>query len=143
VLPAFTERNSGTIVNIASVAALGELPVTVLYSGTKAFILSFTRGLSQELAATGIRIQAVLPAPVATDGWDNATLPLSSLNPATVVSVDDCVDAALAGLEKDETITLPWLEDVEKLLANYDAARFAHLSAAQCGTPASRYKVAD
>jgi short-subunit dehydrogenase len=142
-LPAFMERNSGTIVNIASVAALGELPVTAVYSGTKAFVLSFTRGLSQELASTGIRIQAVLPAPVATDGWDNAGLPLSSLNPATVMSVADCVDAALAGLKKGETITLPSVEDAEKLLANYDAARFTLLGAAQRGTPASRYKAAN
>jgi uncharacterized protein len=107
VLPRFAERNGGAIVNIASVSALGELPVTALYSGTKAFILSFTRGLAGELAGTGVRVQTVLPAPVATDGWDKAGLPLSSLNPATVMSVADCVDAALAGLDKGETITLP------------------------------------
>ncbi|MGI4745070.1 MAG: SDR family NAD(P)-dependent oxidoreductase [Janthinobacterium lividum] len=142
VLPAFTARNSGTIVNIASVSALGELPVTAFYSGTKAFILSFTRGLSGEFATTGIRIQAVLPAPVATDGWDNAGLPLSSLNPASVMSVSHCVDAALAGLDQGETITLPSVEDAATLLANYDAARFALLGAAQSGAPASRYKVA-
>jgi short-subunit dehydrogenase len=142
VLPGFTGRNSGTIIYIASVAALGELPVTALYSGTKAFVLNFTRGLSGELATTGIRVQAVLPAPVATDGWDNAGLPLSSLNPATVVSVADCVDVAVAGLDGGETITLPSVENATTLLANYDAARFALLGAAKRGMPASRYGVA-
>lgn len=142
VLPGLTKRNKGTIVNIASVAALGEMPVTALYSGTKAFVLNFTRGLAGELAATGLRIQAVLPAPVATDGWDNAGLPLSSLNPAMVMSIADCVDAALAGLDQGETITLPSVEDTATLLANYDGARFALLGAAQSGAPASRYKVA-
>lgn len=141
VLPGFTARNSGTIVNIASVAALGELPVTALYSGTKAFILSFTRGLSGELANTDIRVQTVLPAPVATEGWDNAGLPLASLDPDTVMSVADCVDAALAGLDIGETITLPSVEDLAPLLADYDSARFAMLGMAQSGATASRYKV--
>lgn len=142
VLPGFTERNSGTIVNIASVAALGEMPVTALYSGTKAFILSFTRGLAGELASTNLRIQVVLPAPVATEGWDNAGLPLSSLNPATVMSVADCVDAALAGLDNGETTTLPSVENAATLLASYDSVRFALLGAAQSGVAASRYEVA-
>lgn len=85
----------------------------------------------------------MLPAPVATDGWDNAGLPLSSLNPATVMSAADCVDAALAGLDKGETITLPSVEDAATLLTNFDAARFALLGAAQSGVPASRYEVSN
>lgn len=86
-------------------------------------------------------MQTVLPAPVATEGWDKAGLPLASLDPATVMSVADCVDAALAGLDIGERITVPSVEDLAPLLADYDSSRFALLDAAQSGVAASRYKV--
>jgi short-subunit dehydrogenase len=65
-LPGFIRRNAGTIVNIASTLAFGELSVTALYSGSRAFILNFTHCLAGELAGTGVRIQAVLPEPIDT-----------------------------------------------------------------------------
>jgi uncharacterized protein len=53
VLPALLSRNDGVIVNIASVLAIHSLPVSSVYSGTKAFVLTFSRGLQDELAGTG------------------------------------------------------------------------------------------
>lgn len=49
VLPGFLARNEGSIVNIASVLAIQSLPISAVYSGTKAFVLAFTRGLQNEL----------------------------------------------------------------------------------------------
>ena len=51
------------------------------------------------------------------------------------------VDAALAGLDLGETITVPSVENASKLLAEYDAARMTLLGAAQTGKAASRYRV--
>jgi short-subunit dehydrogenase len=145
VLPVFVARNEGTIINVASVLALHSLAISSVYSGTKAYVLAFTRGVQAELANanSNVRIQAVLPASTATEIWTEGVsgVPLSALGKDTVMSAEDCVDAALAGLDKHEAVTLPSVED-EDLWARYDAARAALFGATQTGTPASRYRQA-
>lgn len=141
VLPGFKARNRGTIINIGSVLGFESLPISSIYSGTKAYVLYFTRGLQRELAETAIIVQLVAPAATATDIWEIGGVPLSAIDPATVMSVENCVDAALAGLDLGETVTMPSVEDAGALLAAYDAARVALLAASQTGKPASRYRV--
>ncbi|MEI9987657.1 MAG: SDR family oxidoreductase [Aliidongia sp.] len=139
VLPGFKARDRGTIINIGSVLGFESLPASSIYSATKGYVLNFTRGLQQELADTGVVVQLVLPAATATDIWELSGVPLSALDPATIMSVENCVDAALAGLDLGETVTMPSVEDAGALLAQYDAARVALLAASQTGKPASRY----
>jgi hypothetical protein len=138
VLPAFLSRNDGVIINIASVLAIHAMPVSSVYSGTKAFVLNFSRGLQNELAETGVKVQVVLPASTATEIWDNSGMPLSTLNPDTVMSTETLVDAALTGLDRGESITWPSVADLG-LWEQYDAARSKLFAATQTGKPASRY----
>jgi uncharacterized protein len=138
VLPAFILRNDGVIINISSVLAIHAMPVSSVYSGTKAFVLNFSRGLQNELAETGVKVQVVLPSPIATDIWDDSGLSLSVLNPDTVMSAETLVDAALAGLDKGESITWPSVADFS-LCEQYDAARSKLFAATQAGKPAPRY----
>ncbi len=142
VLPGFKARNQGTIINIGSILGFESLPTGSAYSATKGYVLNFTRGLQKELAGTGITVQLVAPAATATEIWDISGVTLSALDPATVMSVEDCVDAALAGLDQGEAVTLPSVENAAALLAAYDAARVALLGASQTGKPASRYRLA-
>lgn len=137
VLPAFKERNAGVIINIASALALHALPVSSVYSGSKGFVLNFSRGLQQELANTGVRVQVVLPAATATDLWDISGVPLAALAPETVMSVEHLVDAALAGFDQGESVTLPSMADAG-LWEQYDTARSALFTAMQTGKPAPR-----
>jgi short-subunit dehydrogenase len=139
VLPAFKTRNAGTIINIGSVLGFKSLPVSTIYSATKAYVQVFTRGLQHELAPTDIRVQLVAPAATATDIWEISGVPLSMLDPATVMTAEDMVDAALAGLDLGEDVTMPSVEDPEGLLAAFDEASAALLGASQSGTPAARY----
>jgi short-subunit dehydrogenase len=141
VLPGFKARDHGTIVNIGSVLGFASLPVSSIYSGTKSYVMFLTRGLQDELAGTNVRVQLVAPAATATEIWDLAGVPLSSLNAETVMRAEDCVDAALAGLDAGERVTLPSVEDASALSA-FDGARMTLLGAAQRKTPASRYAVA-
>ncbi len=141
VLPAFLSRNDGVIINIASVLSLHSRPITSVYSGTKGFVLNFSRGLQEELAGTGVKVQVVLPASTATEIWDLSGVPLAALDNDTVMSAENLVDAALAGLDQGETITLPSVADAS-LWDKYDAARSALFAATQTGQPAPRYKVA-
>ena len=138
VLPQFKQRNSGTIINIGSVLSFHILPVSTIYSATKGYVMNFTRGLQQELAGTGITVQLVLPASTATEIWELSGLPLAQLDQATIMRAEDCVDAALAGLDQGELVTLPSVEDRE-LWERFDAARLALFAGAMRGKPASRY----
>lgn len=143
VLPRFVSRDSGTIINVASVLAVHSLAISAVYSGTKAYVLAFSRGLQEELANTGVKVQVVLPASTATEIWSEGVsgVPLSALRQETIMSAEDCVDAALTGLDKGEAFTWPSVADAS-LWTKYDAARVALFAATQTGTPAPRYRKA-
>ena len=82
--------------------------------------------LAAELAETGVRLQVVMPGAVATELWDKSGYPLSNLDKEIVMTVDDAVDAALAGLDAGELITIPSLPDT----AHWDAYEAARLTLA-------------
>jgi short-subunit dehydrogenase len=140
VLPGFLARNSGSIINVASVLSLHSLPISSVYSGTKGYVLNFSRGLQAELAETGVKVQLVLPATTSTELWDIAGIPLSQLNQSSIMTAENMVDASLAGYDQDEAVTLPSVDDV-RLWDAYDAARGNLFAATQTGKPASRYGV--
>jgi short-subunit dehydrogenase len=139
--PAFVARGEGTIINIASVVAVAPEILNGVYGGTKAFVLAFTQSLQHELAGKGVRIQAVLPGATRTEFWDTAGQPVENLPQAIVMSGDDLVDAALAGLDQGEVITVPSLPDVADW-NTFEAARAALGPNLSRDQPATRYGVA-
>ncbi|MBE9004694.1 SDR family NAD(P)-dependent oxidoreductase [Fortiea sp. LEGE XX443] len=139
VVPAFVSRGSGTIINIASIVAVAPETLNGVYGGTKAFVLAFSQSLRHELANTGIRIQVVLPGATSTNFWSIAGTPVEHLPQEIVMSVDDMVDAALAGLDEGEFATIPSLSDIEQWEA-YEDARQALLPNLSRTTPANRYR---
>ncbi len=141
ILPALLARNEGAIINVASVLSFHSLPISAIYSGTKGYVMNFSRGLQQELAGTNIRLQLVMPASTATELWDLAGVPLALLNQSTVMSSENLVDAALAGFDKGEPITLPSVADAS-LWNKFDEARAGLFAATQTGEPAPRYRAA-
>lgn len=71
-LPGMKTRGSGAVINIASTAAFQPLPGTAAYAATKAFVLSFSEGISQELKGSGVTVTAVCPGPVRTEFAETA-----------------------------------------------------------------------
>jgi uncharacterized protein len=139
--PAFVSRGTGTIINIASVVAVAPDVLNGVYGGSKAFVLAFSQSLQHELADKGVRVQAVLPGATATDFWNIAGTPVEHLPQDIVMSAQDVVDAALAGLKQGEVVTIPSLPD----RADWDAferARKALGPGLSRNTPAARYGVA-
>lgn len=138
VAPGFVARGGGTIINIASIVAIGPEILNGVYGGSKAFVLALTQSLHHELAGKGVRVQAVLPGATATDFWDIAGTPVHYLPGEIVMKATDMVDASLVGLDIGELVTIPSLPDVADWNA-YEAARQLlkpNLSRAQ---PADRY----
>jgi len=65
-LPAMRERGRGGIINVASNAAFQPVPYLAVYAATKAFVLSFSEALAEEVAADGVRVMALCPGATAT-----------------------------------------------------------------------------
>ena len=139
--PAFVARGQGTIINIGSVVGIVRGELNGVYGAGKAFVLALTQSLQHELAEKGVRIQAVLPAATATDIWEKAGLHHSKLPAGTVMSTEDMVDAALAGLDQGEVVTIPPLQDGDDW-TRFDAARLALAPKLTNSVPASRYRAA-
>jgi short-subunit dehydrogenase len=137
-VPAFVARGSGTIVNVGSVVAIAPERLNGVYGGSKAFVLAFSQSLRYELADTGVRIQVVMPGATATNFWSVAGRPVEDLPKEIVMSVDDMVDAALAGLDLGEFATIPALPDVD-LWNTYEGARQALGPYLSLARPADRY----
>lgn len=73
IVPHMRERNYGRIVNVASVAGKEGNPNASAYSASKAGMISLTKSLGKELAATGITVNAITPAVIKTEMLDDVT----------------------------------------------------------------------
>lgn len=123
VAKGFAARKAGTLINIASVLALVPEMFSGTYSGTKAYVLNLSKSLQAELGRHGVRVQAVLPGATRTEIWDRAGTPIAHLPQEMLMDVDTMVDAALAGLDQGEEVTIPSLEAVREWTALEDARR--------------------
>ena len=141
VAPAFVARGAGTIVNIASIVGVQPEALNGVYGATKAYVLALGHSLQHELGGKGVRIQTVLPGVTATEIWETAGKSWRELPAHIVMSAEDMVDAALAGLDHGELVTLPGLQDDEEW-KRYEAARRALAGKLSTSTPAPRYRVA-
>ena len=140
-VPGFVARGGGTIINISSIVGVGPEILNGVYGGAKAFVLAFSQSLHHELADKNVRVQAVLPGATATEFWGIAGTPVEHLPNEIVMRAEDMVDAALAGLDQGELITIPSLPDAADWNA-YEAARQKLMPNLSHSTPASRYRVA-
>ena len=111
VLAGMIGRKGGAILNVASTAAFQPGPGMAVYFATKAFVLSFSEALHEEVKKDGVIVSALCPGPTATEfgdvaGWKPA-------GPSAKIFVDMAADSAavvragLEGLEKGRAIVIP------------------------------------
>jgi len=108
--PAFVSRGAGTIINISSVVGIAVENLNGVYSASKSYVLSFGHSLQKDLAEKGVRVQTVLPGATATEFWDVAGYAPQKTAEITMQAAD-LVDAALAGLDAGELVTIPGLHE--------------------------------
>ena len=138
-VPGLVARGGGTIVNIASSVAVGPEALNGVYGGSKAFVLAFSQSLRHELKDKNVKIQVILPGATATDFWELAGTPVQHLPSQIVMRADDMVDAAFAGFDQGEFVTIPSLPEAADWDA-YEAARQKLLPNLSRSIPAARYK---
>jgi short-subunit dehydrogenase len=136
--PASVERGGGNIINVSSIVGVAPEVLNGFYGGTKAFVLALSLSLQKELAEHKVRVQAVLPGATATDFWDLAGVPVSNLPSEIVMRAEVMVDAALAGFDQGELITIPSLPDVADRKA-YEGARLKLMPNLSRSAPGPRY----
>ena len=137
--PAFVKRGAGTIINIGSAAGISVEAMNGVYGASKAYVLAFSLSLQHELTSKGIRVQVVLPARTATEGWNVAGFPWQKMPPEIVMPVEDMVDAALVGLDQGELVTIPPLHNGDDW-TRFEAARRSMLPQFGTSVPAPRYR---
>ncbi|SUD61462.1 short-chain dehydrogenase/reductase SDR [Ectopseudomonas oleovorans] len=111
----FSAAGRGGIINLGSVVALAPEMFNAVYSAAKAYVLSLT--LAGELRGSGVQLQAVLPGVTRTEIWERSGTDASALPPSMIMEVGEMVDAALAGFDQGELVTIPSLPDA----ADWDA----------------------
>ncbi|MGE7473097.1 SDR family NAD(P)-dependent oxidoreductase [Bosea sp. NPDC003192] len=134
----FVTRKQGAIINIASVLALAPELYNGSYSGTKAYLLNLSISLQKDLAPAGVYVQAVLPGATRTEIWQRAGVDVDGFPPEMIMEVDAMVDAALAGFDQGELVTIPSLPDTADF-ERYTAARLTLGPNLSRNAPAERY----
>jgi uncharacterized protein len=106
------QRRQGKILNVASTAAFQPGPFMVVYYATKAFVLSFSEGLAEELASSGVTVTALCPGPTATQFPKRAQVQESTLFKGALLPVLDAATVArigYRGLLKGRRVVIPGL----------------------------------
>jgi short-subunit dehydrogenase len=119
VLSEMTRRGSGAVINVASVVAFQPFPHFAIYAATKAFVLSFTEALAEEVKGTGVRIVALCPGAARTEidvfAHNEGLLGrLPSLTP------EEIVEAALRALNDGSVVeVVGWLNWMSTFMVRF------------------------
>ncbi|HEX7251732.1 MAG TPA: SDR family oxidoreductase [Thermoanaerobaculia bacterium] len=107
-LPPMLERKSGRILNVASTAAFQPGPLMAVYYASKAYVLSFTEALANEVAAQGVVVTALCPGPTDTEFQKEAGLEETHLFRSPFVQdARSVARAGYAGLAAGKRIVIP------------------------------------
>lgn len=119
-LPAMVERGAGRVLNVASIAAFQPVPLLATYAATKAYVLSLTESLSEELKGTGVTITALCPGITATNmlaGAQQESEQLGKLPQFVVGNAADVADQGFNACMKGEVICVPGVLNLAGTLA--------------------------
>lgn len=99
LLPAMIERGHGRILNLASTSSFQPVPAMALYAASKAFVLSLSESLSEELKGTGVTVTALCPGVTKTDMYDRAHGEHAIVGSIPGLLLSDVEDVAREGYE--------------------------------------------
>lgn len=107
LLPGMRSRKRGSILNVASTAAFQPGPHLAVYYATKAYVLSFSEALREELRGTGIGVSCLCPGPTRTNFAHEADMSGTPIFRYAAMPVDRVARAAVRGLDRDRAIIVP------------------------------------
>jgi short-subunit dehydrogenase len=105
-LPSFARLRSGGILHVASTSAYQPTPYMATYGASKAFLMSFSLALREELAGSGVRVVTLCPGPVPT-GFQRVAGVAEPLPRISVLQAAEVVEAALDGYDRNTAVIVP------------------------------------
>ena len=109
VAPAMIERKSGAILNVASTAAFQPGPKMAVYFATKAFVLSLSEALHEELKPHGIKVSCLCPGPTRTEFGDVAGFGGNGMFDRLAMNAAEVVETGLKGLDSNRAVVVAGL----------------------------------
>jgi len=109
VAPAMIKRKSGGIINVASTAAFQPGPRMAVYFATKAFVLSLSEALHEELKPHGVNVTCLCPGPTRTEFGEVAGFGGNGMFDRVAMESPEVVKAGLDGLDKNKAVVIPGL----------------------------------
>ncbi|HWD71258.1 MAG TPA: SDR family oxidoreductase [Actinomycetota bacterium] len=107
LLPSMLERGSGRILNVASTAGLQPGPLMAVYYATKAYLLSLSEALANEVAGTGVTVTALCPGPTETGFSSHAGSEQSRLFKGSTMDARTVAEAGYAALMAGKPVVIP------------------------------------
>jgi short-subunit dehydrogenase len=109
VAPGMIKRKSGAILNVASTAAFQPGPKMAVYFATKAFVLSFTEALHEELMPHGVKVTCLCPGPTRTEFGEVAGFGGNGAFDKMAMEAGEVVEAGLKGMDRNRAVIVPGL----------------------------------
>jgi len=103
-LPPMVERHRGTIVNVSSVGGFTPVPFMATYAATKAFVLSFSEALADELKGTGVTVMALCPGATRTEFQKVANVDATKMPSFAFMSAETVVAQAIAAAKRGKAV---------------------------------------
>ncbi|HEY6098004.1 MAG TPA: SDR family NAD(P)-dependent oxidoreductase, partial [Anaeromyxobacter sp.] len=107
LLPQLRASGEGVLLNVASAAAFQPTPFMSVYGASKAFVLSFTEGLAEELRGTGVFAGAYCPGPVRTEFGRVAGAEHHVRKAPAVLSAEEAASEAIEQVARREVVYVP------------------------------------
>jgi uncharacterized protein len=101
-----SRKRSGGLINVASTAAFQAVPYMNVYSATKAYVLSLTEGLAEELADHGVRAMALCPGPTESEFQAVAGVRRDAMRSPITMTAEECVRIGLEDFERGKRISI-------------------------------------
>ena len=112
------KRGNGGILNVASTAAFTSGPKMSMYYSSKAYVLSLTEAIHDEVKSLGIRVSCLCPGPVKTSFQEKAGIKKSEKAKKYLMDVNIVAEEAYLGFIKGKTIIIPGYKNKLLILAN-------------------------
>jgi short-subunit dehydrogenase len=113
LLPEMLLRRRGRILNVASTAAFQPGPLMAVYYATKAYVLSFSEALANELAGTGVTVTALCPGPTITEFQKQSGMGETLLfHSPLVMKASEVARAGYEGMMRGKTLVIPGLANL-------------------------------
>ncbi|HEX2337592.1 MAG TPA: SDR family oxidoreductase, partial [Hyphomicrobiaceae bacterium] len=101
------ERRKGGILNVASVGGFLPGPAMAVYYATKAYVISFSEALHEELKSRGVRVTALCPGPVPTEFQARAGMRINPYSALVTCSAEQVAREAYRGLKRGRRLVIP------------------------------------